>query len=70
MQLLDANAISRPGKATGKHKNERNVKLGENSIKQIGFDRDIASFEIAASIETNIQQQPQETLLHSTLLYN
>ena len=49
--------------ATRKYNNEWNVKLDDNSIKQIGFDRDVASFEIAPSIVINIQQQPPETLL-------
>ena len=55
--------ISRSSKATGKYNNEWNVKLDENSIKQIDFDRDVAFFEIAPSIKTNIQHQPQGILL-------
>ena len=37
------------------------MKLGDNNIKHIDFDRDVGSFETAPSIK-NIQQQRQETL--------
>ena len=55
--------ISRSSKVTGKYNNEWNVKLGDNSIKQIDFNRDVASFETAPSIKTNIQHEPQGILL-------
>ena len=38
--------------------NKWNIKLGDNSIEQIDFDRNVASFEIVPSMKTNIQQQP------------
>ena len=44
--LKFAKIISRSGTATGKYKKWK-VKLGNNSIKHIEFDRDMPSFENA-----------------------
>ena len=44
--LKFAKIISRSGTATGKYKKWK-LKLGNNSIKQIEFDRDMPSFENA-----------------------
>ena len=51
-----------------KYNKDWNVKLGDKCIKQTDFDRDVASFEIAPSIKTNIQKLPQGTQLSEVYL--